>query len=383
MEDLPSLDRGPALFQSFFMGGFECGTHRRQDRQRVDVIAATAHDQYAREDYALLFGAGVRTIRDGLRWHLIEKSAGSYDWTSFYQQLDAAKHTSVQVIWDLCHWGVPKDIDLLSEAFAVRFAQFARAAAVLIRDYHRRHGIDFPRVYCPINEVSFWSWVGGDVGAFDPFFEARGPELKGSLVRASLMAIKAIRSVDAEARFIQAEPIIHISAKAETEVTQTAVHTASQFEAWDMLAGWHEPQLGGGEEMLDLIGVNYYWNNQWIHEGDRTPPGHRQHRPLHVMLEQIWQRYRRPIVVTETGAEEGAGIGWLGYVSAEVRQAIRLGVPLLGICLYPVMDYPGWDDERHCHCGLIEASADWSKRWLRPGMCEEMMAQQRLFKELK
>jgi len=28
------------------------------------------------------------------------------------------------------------------------------------------------------------------------------------------------------------------------------------------------------------------------------------------------------------------------------------GVPVEGICLYPIVNHPGWDDERHCHNGL-------------------------------
>ena len=31
----------PSLFRSFFLGGFECSTHRRKDGRRLDLIAAT------------------------------------------------------------------------------------------------------------------------------------------------------------------------------------------------------------------------------------------------------------------------------------------------------------------------------------------------------
>ena len=27
-------------------------------------------------------------------------------------------------------------------------------------------------------------------------------------------------------------------------------------------------------------------------------------------------------------------------------------IPILGVCLYPILDYPGWDDDRHCQSGL-------------------------------
>jgi len=366
------------------MGGFECATHRRRDGRQLDVLDATQHAVRCAADYRLLAKAGVRTVRDGLRWHLIEREPGVYDWSSFLPMLDAALATGTQVIWDLCHWGVPDGMDIFSEEFPTRFAAFAGTAAGIVLE--RCGGFDgafagLGRWYVPINEISFWSWVGGDVKAFAPHREGMGPELKRQLVRASVAATKAILAVDPGARFVQAEPIINIVPRRSDLRRRRSVaeevrrHTASQYEAWDMIRGDREPELGGSGEMLDLIGVNYYWNNQWEHNGDRTPPGHAGHRPLHQMLEEIWRRYNRPIVITETGAEAGAAVGWLGYVAAEVRQAQRAGVEILGICIYPVMDYPGWDDERHCPCGLLEVAADWGERRLREDLTAEVRAQ--------
>ena len=63
--------------------------------------------------------------------------------------------------------------------------------------------------------------------------------MKRQLVRASLAAIEAVRAVDARARFVHAEPIINIVADDEEPdaIPDAARHTASQFEAWDMLRG--------------------------------------------------------------------------------------------------------------------------------------------------
>ncbi len=373
----------PVILQSFFMGGFECATHFRRDRTRVDVLAMTAHDRRCAHDYRLLREAGITTARDGLRWHIIEKVPGVYDWSSFLPMLHASYSTHTQVLWDLCHWGIPEGLDPFSTEFETRFAAFAAATATLVRKENARAGVTAPPIYCPINEISFWAWVGGDVALFFPYGESRGPELKRQLVRASIAAVDAMRAADPTARFVQPEPIIHIAASDDSwEQRQGAeIHSAGQFEAWDMLSGLIEPELGGDKDLLDLIGVNYYWNNQWIHKGDHTPPGHRLHRPLHVMLASVWERYHKPILITETGAEAPALVGWLGYITAEVRQAQRLGIPVLGVCLYPVMDYPGWDDERHCPCGLIELSQDWFARRLRTDVCQELAIQQRLLSQ--
>ncbi len=359
------------------MGGFECATHRRGDGSRLDVIATSGHDLHCATDYRLLAEAGIRTVRDGLRWHLIEAQPGVYDWSSLLPMLQAANDIGIQVMWDLCHWGVPDWLDIFSAEFPRRFAAFSAAAVRIIGQHRNRAAAKFADLFCPINEISFWSWIGGDLGFFYPYGKGRGPELKRQLARASLAAMRAVREVDAAARFIQSEPIIHVSAdpfKPE-DIEAAARDSSSQFEAWDILIGRFEPELGGSPESLDLIGVNYYWDNQWIHNGPRTPTGHPQHRPLHRMLADTWERYHRPIVITETGVEGSTSAGWLGYVAAEVRQAQRLGIPLLGVCFYPVMDYPGWDNNRHCSCGLIEASPDWSIRQLRPDLLYELHLQ--------
>ena len=366
------LRRMPSLFQSFFMGGFECATHRRPHTGQIDVLQSTGHDVHAAEDYHLLEQAGIRTVRDGLRWHLIERSPGVYDWSSFLPMLRAAEATGTQVIWDLCHWGVPQGLSPFTPEFVERFSRFAEAAARVIRDNSQSTPI-----LCPVNEISFWSWVGGDRGVFFPYGQGQGGELKKRLATASIAAVRAVRSVLPRARFLHCEPIIRISGEygRPESVSEAAMHNEGQFEAWDVISGRRAPELGGSEDCLDILGCNYYWNNQWVHMREHTPPGHPQHTTLHQLLGNIHARYGRSLIISETGAEADAAPAWLAMISAEARQALQAGVDLQGVCLYPVMDYPGWDDGRHCPCGLIEIDEAWQQRHLREDLTEELHLQ--------
>src|SRR3954471_16015291 len=92
------------LFDSFWLGGFESACHINRTGQRLDMLAVTQHDQQAAEDYALLRSIGIKTARDGLRWHLIEQRAGQYDFSSFLPMFKAAQKQGIQVIWNLCHY---------------------------------------------------------------------------------------------------------------------------------------------------------------------------------------------------------------------------------------------------------------------------------------
>ena len=119
------------------------------------MIGASRHDEYAETDYRLLREAGLCTVRDALRWHLIETAPGRYDWGSFLPMLQAAREAGVEVIWDLCHYGVPQHLDVWSQEFVERFAAFAAAAALVVREHN-----DAAPFWCVMNEVSFWSWGG-------------------------------------------------------------------------------------------------------------------------------------------------------------------------------------------------------------------------------
>lgn len=348
----PRTTHRPSLFHSMFLGGFECSSHQRHtDRQRRDMIALTQHDLRAEADYRLLRAHGILSARDGLRWHLIEAEPGVYDWSSIDAQLAAARATGMQVVWDLLHYGWPLHIDLWGTDFADRFTAFALAAVERIM----AHGGPDP-LFCPVNEISFFGWGGGDVAYLGPFARGRGQELKVQLARATIQAIRAIRMVHPQARFVAVDPIIsvltdpsrpHLAAEAEG-------HRLSQFHAWDMLTGQGWAQLGGTPDCLDVVGVNFYQNNQWVRCGQTLDWRDPLARPLADMLCDTFARYGRPILIAETGTEGDARAAWLAMIGDQVMIAMDRGVPIEGVCLYPVLGHLGWDDDRYCPNGLIE-----------------------------
>ena len=357
----------PSVFRSFVQGGFECSTHRLRTGRRLDVIAATRHDSHAEGDYRQLARLGLRTVRDGLRWHLVETKPGRFDFSSFVPMAEAARRAGTQVIWDLMHYGWPDDIDIWTPAFVDRFAAFARATA---RIWHEM--TDEVPFWCPVNEISFFAWGGGDVRYLNPFAAGRGLELKVQLARASIAAIHALREVDPRARIVHCEPLIsihHDPAHNRPRWEAEGWHQA-QFQALELLMGRMWPQIGGDPSMLDIIGVNYYSNNQWVHAGPPIDVDHPLYRPLSDLLFETYARYGRPVLIAETGVEGDRRASWLRYVASEAARARRRGVPVEGICLYPVMNHPGWDDDRDCQNGLLSATFAGDQRGLDPMLAE-------------
>jgi beta-glucosidase/6-phospho-beta-glucosidase/beta-galactosidase len=337
------------------MGGFECSTHINSDRVRLDMIAATNHYEFALTDYQRLSERGIKTARDGIRWHLIEKTAGVYDFSTALPMIEAARQSGIQVIWDLCHYGWPDDIDIFTPAFITRFAAFAKAFVKLLKNES-----DDVAYITPINEISYFSWAAAEIGYIHPFCHERGYELKRQLVKATIETTEAIWGEDPKARIINVDPAIYIThdeSRPEDEFKAKA-YNAYQFQSRDMLIGDLEPSLGGDKKYLDILGINYYPFSQWIYGSNVTTldfkvkDSYPVYKPLHQMLAEVYSRYGRPLFISETGTEGDNRADWLKYIVNEVKKAQSQHIPIEGVCWYPIVNNPHWDTGRHCLNGL-------------------------------
>jgi hypothetical protein len=356
--------RAPCLFPSFFLAGFECATPINRHGQRIDQLVATEHERRVREDYRSLRRLGIRAVRDGARWNLIDRGR-RYDFSSLRPFLEAAQEFGITPIWDLFHYGYPEDVDLFSDSFVRRFAEYCHAVA----DYIDRHTSGTP-FYTPINEISYFAWAAGDAGVFAPHARGRSFELKVNLVRAALAGIEAIREVNPRARIVNADPICKVVAPRDRPDLEERARWYSQhvvYETWDMLAGRQLPELGGNRAYLDIVGVNYYWTNQWELPADPTSPAPVAHlvpgdprlTMVSDLLCDVSDRYGGDLLITETAHVGALRAPWLRYISEEARIALRRGVRLHGICLYPVLGMPEWHEpEVTVRMGLWDLERD-------------------------
>ena len=365
-------------FASFFQAGFECSSHRRRDGVRLDLIRATGHDKHVVRDYRLCHELGFRTLRDGLRWHLIEKSPGNFDWASWLPALEAAEAIGLEVIWDLFHYGSPDHVDQATEDFPRRFTEFALAALEVQQSVTGRAPL-----VCPLNEINFLSWAV-EVG----YFPCPGAEevgwFKRQLVRTAIQSATAIRKQWPKATIVWAEPLVHIAPHSHRRPEVRAAEAArqGQFQSYDWILGKAEPELGGNETLADMVGLNFYPHNQWYLDGPTIPMGHHEYRPLADMLVEVAERYAKPIFLSETGAEHSGRASWFHYVCSEVREAIRRGADIRGICWYPITAYPGWDNSRHAEAGLLSTITSDGGRHVDERLFEEMQAQRALFERV-
>ena len=134
-----------------------------------------------------------------------------------------------------------------------------------------------------------------------------------------------------------------------------------QFQAMDIIAGRMCPELGGREEFLDILGFNYYWSSQWEHAVGTLPwPEYLPMRStVASLLEMAYQRYQKPLFLSETGHFGCGRAEWIEEITQECVTAINNGVELLGACIYPVTDRPDWDNlTSYSDCGIYDLDQD-------------------------
>jgi hypothetical protein len=359
------------MFRSFFFAGYECATGYNANGEWIDQVAATQHDLHVNEDYRRLRKVGLHAAREAIRWPLVDKGGGVYDFSSVEPFLRASVEHEIEVIWDLFHYGYPDHVDLFSPDFPKRFSDYCYAVSEFLCDQ-----CGSPCYFTPINEPSFFAWAGAEVGQFAPHAKNRGEELKSALARAAISGIDAIRSVAPGARMVNVDPMCYVVAppgRPDLEREAELFNSRWVFESWDMLAGHLNPELGGSPQHLDIVGMNYYWTNQWELGRDREPlnPDDPRLIPLRGLVRRVWERYHTDLLITETTHVDECRPGWVRYVTDEVEALLQEDVPLRGVCLYPILGMPEWHSQEWTPMGLWDLVHE--EGTLVRSVCEPML----------
>ena len=340
-------------FKSFWMAGYECTDHVNAFGIRVDLISLTGHLQLIDTDYKNLSPFNIRTVREGIRWSKVETIPYQYDWSAVGDMIQTGKDNNIQQVWDLCHFGYPDNLSPFDPEFTNRFVALCKAFV----QFYRSIDAVSTLIITPINEVSFLSWLGGDAKGTVPFCNNRGWDVKYNLMKAYIKGIDALKVADPLVRILTTEPLINIvpclNANTEEIENASAMHE-EQFQVTEILCGRLCPELGGRPGYLDILGYNFYYNNQWIaapHQfldwkiGELNP----KYIPLHQLLITAYKKYNRPFALTETSHPKEDRPLWIKMIERESLKLLETSLPFWGICWYPMVNRPDWDYPKNWH----------------------------------
>lgn len=335
-------------YNSFWMGGFEGADHINAKQDRLDMVQGSGHDLHVEEDYARLAALGIKTVRESIGWRISQPLAESeLNLSRAIRFAKAAQKEGIQIIWTFMHYGTPEGISLEDDSFIQHFTEYAVKVATCLAPFSKTP------VYNLINEISYLSWAVAHTDFMHPYAdELNGYEIKCRLVKAVVNAANEVKKISPGARFLHVEPIMHVAAPVDKPELEAE---AQQFKSYQ----WQTFDMLRDAGLLDLIGVNYYYNGQIEFNGEalcwRTPDPRRI--PFSEMLKTVWDRYRRPLIISETGHFDNERALWLDEVLAEVLVAREAGIPVHGVCIYPILDRPCWHEpDVFIRTGLIEVT---------------------------
>ena len=331
-----------------------------QGRTRVDQMESCHHYTRWRDDFALVADLGVQFLRYGPPIHTTWRGPDRFDWSFADETFADLKRRNILPIVDLCHFGVPDWVgNFQNPDFPALFAAYAAAFA-------RR----FPwcQLYTPINEMYIcaifsakYGWWNEQLTSDLAFVTA----LK-HIVKANVLAMHAIIAVRPDAIFVQSESSEYFHATNPAAIAQAEHLNAMRFLSLDLNYGkrvdssmyQYLTDNGMTREEYDffpnnhlrqhcIMGNDYYVTNEHrvTPDGATCPAG--EVFGYDGITHQYYQRYRLPVMHTETNINEGPlgteAVDWLWKEWANVLRVRNDGVPIVGFTWFSLTDQTDWD----------------------------------------
>jgi len=331
-----------------------------QGRVRHDQCETCHHYERWREDFARVEGLGIRFLRYGPPFHRTYLDRKRFDWGFADQTFAELRERDLVPIVDLCHFGVPDWIgNFQNPDFPELFAQYAAAFA---------ERFPWVQLYTPVNEMYICALFSARYGWWnEQLHDDRSfvTALK-HIVKANVLAMHAILARRPDAIFIQSESTEYFHAESPDAIKPAEVLNARRFLSLDLNYGrrvdseMYEFLFDNGmtreeyhffvEHHLKhhcIMGNDYYVLNEHRVCADGTTVAAGEVFGYAEITRQYHERYRLPIMHTETnfaqGAEGDEATQWLWKAWANVLRVRNDGVPIVGFTWYSLTDQTDWD----------------------------------------
>ena len=355
---VPSRQPSPAPVPPNFLfaTGIENSYPRLPDGSRHDQLEQGGHYDRWRDDFELARSLGIGAIRYGPAWYRVHTAPGRFDWSAADDQMEWLRRSGLVVIADLCHFGVPDWIDGFRDpALRAHLAEYAR-------EFARRYA--WVEHFTPINEIfvaanfssmlGWWNECATGVASF-----ARAI---GNASMAHELAVEAIMSEQPRAVIVQAESFERFTPADDSAAAhgEARFWNEARFAALDLTLGHMPAQairellVDGGMSTADFaflreprvvgrrwIGIDYYVTSEQLVDGNGRKRTATSRVGLAGLALEYHDRYRVPLMVSETSRVASHGVECL---DAQWNEAVALSAsaPLMGFSWFPLGDVVDW-----------------------------------------
>ena len=380
-------------------GGVE-STHNRVGDRYFDQLDRSGHSLRPR-DLDRFAALGLRALRYPVLWERVApQGIEQADWSWPDVRLARLQSLGVEPIAGLVHHGSgPSHTSLLDPAFPELLAHYAGAVA---------ERYPWLRRYTPVNEPLSTARFSGLYGHWYPHGrdDLTWARVLLTECRAVVLAMRAIRRVNPDAQLVQTEDLGK-TYSTPTLAYQAAFENERRWLSFDLLCGRVDSRhrmwgylcsVGIDAQELgwfldnpcppDLLGINYYITSErflderLVHYPEHTHGGNGKHRyadieavrvleegpaGLATLLAEAWERYRRPMAITEAHLGDNADeqCRWLLEVWDAAQAARAAGIDLRALTIWSLLGAYDWDSLVTCDRGHYEPGV-FDVRWSTP-----------------
>jgi beta-glucosidase/6-phospho-beta-glucosidase/beta-galactosidase len=325
---------------------------------RVDEMEKTGHYKYWKEDFSLVKELGVEFLRYGPPLYSAFTAPGQYNWSFTDETFAEMKTKGIIPIVDLCHFGLPDWLgNFQNTDFPKYFEEYALAFA---------NRFPFLRFYTPVNEIFIAASFSAQYGWWNERLTSKKAFVTAlkNLCKANLLAMRAILKVQPNAVFIQSESTEYFHSEYPTGVCMNTANFLNEkrFLSLDLTYGYRVSStlynylmdngmtrkeydwfMENAHTRNSVMGNDYYVTNEHMvhHDGSTSQSG--EIFGYYALTRQYYERYRLPVMHTETNRNEPDAKVWLRKQWANAYRLKQDGVPLLGFTWYSLTDQVDWD----------------------------------------
>ncbi|MEO7521343.1 MAG: family 1 glycosylhydrolase [Gemmatimonas sp.] len=353
-QGLPTGEPGNFMFAT----GIECSYPTIDGgRLRRDQLAECGHYERWREDLALVHELGLKVLRYGLPYHVINTGAGEYDWSFADEVMAEMQQLEITPILDLMHFGVPDWLgNFQNPELPGHFANYVEAVATRY---------PWVRYYTPVNEIYVTAKLSAKDGAWNEQLKSDRAFVNAMkhIVAASILATHRIAKHRPDAVIVQSESAEYTHEARAEPSREVSLRNKQRFIPLDLLYA-HAPDADVCMFLMDngltraeynwfmlgeppgyqVMGNDYYGRNERIILPDGTSIAAEDVTGWYLITKAYYERYKKPVMHTETNVfDADQAPTWLWKQWINVLRMRADGVPVLGFTWYSLIDQIDWD----------------------------------------
>ena len=341
------------------------------------------------KDLAALKKLGVSHYRFGIEWGRVEPKPGVFNEAAIAQYVKMAKDlraAGIEPIVTLWHFSFP---DWLYDSKNKRKSNFLNPGVEQAwNGYVSRMAsalAPYVRIYVPQNEPNGDVYTSYFAGYWPPGLLAT----PGSLKKATDVSVAMFRDAAAIVRSKRPDAII-VGIYSIPNWRRNYFQDPTQF-VYNMMMHQNWDHLDRVADTTDVIGVNYYYSqdasarrfivrphgelaSNYTQNGWEIDP-----EGFHAVLTRVYNRYGKPIVVTENGIgtqSEQKKIRYFREHVNQMRRAMNDGVDIRGYLPWTLIDNYEWAQGYAANFGLtyldkksmrlvIQPSGEWFQKFVK------------------